>query len=145
MLLTDAAFALLVANSACNPMGLPEKALKAIAMTESGLNTEAVHRNTNGTADYGLFQINEANLPRLGLTPQTALDPCKSMSAGESVLLSRYNTGNPMSGIANGYAKAVLAQLKAVKEANPPPPRITLTDQVNTSRTRLREVVYHVE
>ena len=34
----------------------------------------------------GLGQINVANFARLGLTPQTALDPCASLGAMQAVL-----------------------------------------------------------
>ena len=39
--------------------------LYAIARTESGLNPQAIGRNTNGSRDIGLMQINSAWLPTL--------------------------------------------------------------------------------
>jgi len=78
--------------------------------------------------DLGLMQINAANLPALGLTVREALDPCASLAAGAAVLraaygdgpvgagqqaallmaLSIYNTGSPLRGIMNGYARTVM-------------------------------------
>lgn len=83
----------------------------AISQRESGLNPLAVHLNSNGSRDYGLMQISERNFGWLGLTLQSALDPCTSIRAAATVLtsLSRYNTGDPARGIANGYATRVIA------------------------------------
>jgi type IV secretion system protein VirB1 len=79
------------------------------------------------SVDVGLMQINSANLSALGLTARTALDPCASLAGGAAVLqaayggrkttadrqvallmaLSLYNTGSPLKGIMNGYARTV--------------------------------------
>lgn len=81
------------------------------------------------SVDIGLMQINSGNLSALGMTVEDALDPCRSLEAGASILsaayaqgatvadrqaalliaLSRYNTGNPLAGIANGYANHVIS------------------------------------
>lgn len=61
--------------------------LHALAWEESGLQPAVVSKpNTNGTRDYGLMQINESNFGRLGLTPQTALDPATSVRAAAKLL-----------------------------------------------------------
>lgn len=78
------------------------------------------------TVDLGLAQINSANLPRLGLTVEQALDPCtnlrvaatilsagyaeaaKTRGPGQSALqaaLSAYNTGDFARGFTNGYVQ----------------------------------------
>ena len=79
------------------------------------------------SADLGLMQINSANLAGLGMSITDAFDPCKSIAAGARVLvagyqppaagadaqpallraLSRYNTGHPGPGFANGYVQRV--------------------------------------
>lgn len=108
--LTEAAFLALALQ--CAP-GVAPSTLLALAKQESGLNTEAINRsNRNGTADYGLMQINSANFSWLGLTPETALDPCQSLRAARDLLqsYSRYNTGSPTAGFANGYVQNVLAR-----------------------------------
>jgi type IV secretion system protein VirB1 len=104
------------------------------------------------SVDLGLMQVNSANLGRLGLSIADAFDPCRSMEAGARVLaegyaaaarseadpqralrvaLSRYNTGHPERGFANGYvgrieasAERVVPALRLRGEAsvNPTPP-----------------------
>jgi type IV secretion system protein VirB1 len=81
------------------------------------------------SVDIGMMQINSANLPALNMTVVSALDPCVSLAGGAEVLqaafgngdtspdaqvalllaLSRYNTGSPLKGIMNGYARKVMA------------------------------------
>jgi type IV secretion system protein VirB1 len=75
------------------------------------------------SVDLGLMQVNSTNLRPLHLTVFDAFDACSSMRAGGQVLqhaytgggtvdeqqhalrvaLSRYNTGGPVDGFANGY------------------------------------------
>jgi type IV secretion system protein VirB1 len=102
----------------CAP-GIDPYLIVGHAKHESGLDPTRISApNTNGTRDYGLMQINEANFGWLGLTPKTALDPCLSMSAGATVLKasSAYNTGSTTKGITNGYVSRVVGQIRAVKE-----------------------------
>lgn len=59
--------------------GLNPKILRAILQVESAMNPNAVHRNTNGSIDVGMAQINSIHFPELsqwGITPQKLLDPC---------------------------------------------------------------------
>lgn len=63
--------------------------LRAIAQVESGLNPTAVGRNTNGTSDRGLMQINDWWLPKLanfGISKQSLMDPCVSAFVGAWIL-----------------------------------------------------------
>ena len=89
------------------------------------------------SVDLGLMQINGANLPRLGLTLADAFDPCRNLAAADQVLvsgyaasapgtdtqpalqqaLSRYNTGDPAHGFANGYVGRVQASAELVVPA----------------------------
>ncbi len=76
------------------------------------------------SVDIGLMQINNRELPRLGLTLDDALDPCKNIWGGATLLqqkyvvalethnpgqdalsaaLSAYNTGSFARGFTNGY------------------------------------------
>ena len=87
--------------------------LAAVASTESGFNTLAIHDNTTRqsmrpsdvrsaiavarrliadghSVDLGLMQIDSANLPRLGLTVPTAFDACASVRAGGKLLAQDY-------------------------------------------------------
>lgn len=74
--------------------------------------------------DLGLWQINSRNLALLGLSVAEAFEPCPAAAAAARLieLYSRYNTGSPKRGIANGYAAAVMASIRAVKAAGPAAP-----------------------
>lgn len=141
---------------ACAPQVHPETA-HAIASIESSFNPyaigvvggqldrqprtkaealatiEALHR-AGWNYSVGLGQINVGNFARLGLTPVTALDPCTSLTAMQSVLaecyaraastsaaqkalrhaLSCYYSGNFTTGMRHGYVrKVVLASAAA--------------------------------
>lgn len=110
MLITPAHF-LALANR-CAPEVAPGT-LAAVASTESGFNTLAIHDNTTRqsmrpsdvrnaiavarrliadghSVDLGLMQIDSANLPRLGLTVPTAFDACASIRAGGKLLAQDY-------------------------------------------------------
>jgi type IV secretion system protein VirB1 len=79
--------------------------------------------------DAGLGQVNSANFARLGLTVESAFEPCANLRAAGRILeecrvraaarfgrgartvraaLSCYNTGDFSRGMANGYVEAVL-------------------------------------
>ena len=56
--------------------------LRAIAWQESHNRPEALHKNANGSTDYGLMQINSIHLPTLsqyGISTGTLMEPCKSV------------------------------------------------------------------
>ncbi len=94
------------------------------------------------SVDLGLMQINSANLPALGMTIGAALDPCASLAGGAAVLraaygggpvgsgqqaallmaLSIYNTGSPLKGIMNGYARRVMRHADEAATALSVPP-----------------------
>ncbi len=102
------------------------------------------------SVDLGLMQINSANLPALGMTVGAALDPCASLAGGAAVLraaygtapvrtgqqaallmaLSIYNTGSPLKGIMNGYARRVMrhADEAASDFSTSPPPLMNEPD-----------------
>jgi type IV secretion system protein VirB1 len=115
--------------------------LVGVALQESGLETLTLHDNTSGqvlhgasvidvarrlivaghSVDLGAWQINSRNLALLGLGSADAFEPCKAVAGAARLieLFSRYNTGSPSRGIANGYARAVLTAIRAVKAAGP--------------------------
>lgn len=92
------------------------------------------------SVDIGLMQINSGNLSALGMTVEDALDPCRSLEAGASLLssayaqgasiadrqaalliaLSRYNTGHPFAGLLNGYVEQVLTDQGVNKTVSKP-------------------------
>ncbi len=100
--------------------------------------------------DAGLGQINVRNWHWLGLDSTTVFDPCKNLTATQTVLstcyakalrhyrhpqqalraaLSCYNTGNLTRGFANGYVGKVLAQA----EINVPAVKPTGLDSLETT------------
>jgi type IV secretion system protein VirB1 len=135
---------------ACAPQVHPDAA-RAVVGAESGFNPHAIGvvggalvRQPRNRAEalatidalhaagwnysVGLGQINVANFARLGLTPRTALDPCTSLAAMQSVLaecyarasadaapqtalrraLSCYYSGNFTAGMRHGYVRRVV-------------------------------------
>jgi Transglycosylase SLT domain len=117
-ILTVAAALALAAN--CVPHGLAP-VMVGIAQHESGLDTEARHLNPNGTWDYGLAQINTVSLGWLGLTPVTAMDPCRNLAAGAKVLLAKYN-GSPPDVVKAAYSNDVVEKVAALDGTPAPPP-----------------------
>lgn len=54
--------------------------LRAIAWQESRNRPDALNKNTNGSIDYGLMQINSihlSTLSRYGIGRDTLMEPCK--------------------------------------------------------------------
>ena len=135
---------------ACAPQVHPDTA-RAIASVESSFNPYAIgvvggqlQRQPRTRAEavatidalradgwnysVGLGQINVGNFARLGLTPGSALDPCMSLTAMQSVLgecyaraasshaaqvalrfaLSCYYSGNFTTGVRHGYVRRVV-------------------------------------
>jgi hypothetical protein len=87
-------------------------AMAGIAKTESGFDTSIVSKpNRDGSRDFGLYQINEKNLAKLGLTYQSVMDPCEASRAAATwyCIPSIYNTGNCHDGFTNGYVRRVVA------------------------------------
>lgn len=67
--------------------GISPLLLRGIARVESGLDPDAVNRNTNGSTDLGLMQINSFWLKPLGTTARELVtDPCFNVKAGAWVL-----------------------------------------------------------
>ena len=80
------------------------------------------------SVDVGLMQVNSANFSALGLTARSALGALRFACRGRCgsagglwwgkttadqqvallMALSRYNTGSPLKGIMNGYARSVM-------------------------------------
>ncbi len=76
-------------RSAAERYGINTTILRAIAMTESAMNAHAVNRNTNGSVDVGLMQINSRWFPRLaemGIQPGDLWDRCTNIEVGAWVL-----------------------------------------------------------
>ncbi len=109
-------------DEAAQTHNVPKALLLAIAKQESNFNPAAVGRNTNGTRDIGLMQINSGWLPtlrRYGVSEQHLFNPCINLHAGAWVLsgnirqlgytvnaLGAYNAATPSKRLA--YAQKVL-------------------------------------
>ncbi|MDR3450599.1 MAG: lytic transglycosylase domain-containing protein [Alphaproteobacteria bacterium] len=118
-------------HASANPAALANAEAQATAWIAEG-----------HSVDLGLMQINSANLPALGMTIGAALDPCASLAGGAAVLraaygsgpvdtgqqaallmaLSIYNTGSPLKGIMNGYARRVMRHADEAASGLPVPP-----------------------
>lgn len=75
--------------------GVPKALLYAIAKTESNMNPRAEGKNTNGSRDIGLMQINTSWLPvlkRHGIAEKDLKDPCVSLHVGAWVLANNFAT-----------------------------------------------------
>jgi soluble lytic murein transglycosylase-like protein len=73
--------------------GVSSTLLRAIAQHESGMRADAVNRNTNGTEDIGLMQINSSWLPKLareGITRTSLFDACINAYVGAWILSSNF-------------------------------------------------------
>lgn len=105
---------------------IPEPLLKAIAYTETGMNPYAIGKNTNGSYDIGLMQINSSWLPKLqrvGIEKKELFEPCKNIQVGAWILsenIKRYGMGIRAIGAYNAvtpskqvvYARKVLRNMK---------------------------------
>jgi soluble lytic murein transglycosylase-like protein len=61
--------------------------LETIAFVESNMNPRAVHRNSNGSFDVGLMQVNSAWIETLGLDKDKLIsDACYNVMAGAKIL-----------------------------------------------------------
>lgn len=107
--------------------GINPVLLKAIAKTESNFNPGAVHRNANGSYDYGLMQINSCWRAALGDRWRYVSDPQYNVMVGAWVLrqcmetygytwdaVACYNTGR---GISDGNPEKAKNYVRKVQTA----------------------------
>lgn len=111
--------------------GVSPLLLRAVALQESGMNPHASHRNTNGSTDIGLMQINASWLPvlaRHGIQPGDLWEPCTNVMVGAWILgtnfqamgrnisaLGAYNAKDPKK--REAYARQVLKRYDALNGA----------------------------
>lgn len=61
--------------------------LRGIAKVESNMNPDASNRNTNGSVDIGLMQVNSSWIPTMGFDSERLwTDPCYNVMAGSRIL-----------------------------------------------------------
>jgi len=68
--------------------------LRAIAWRESRGHADALNRNSNGSTDYGLMQINSIHLQTLekyGIQREALMEPCKSVYIAAWILRQKMN------------------------------------------------------
>ncbi len=130
-------------ESRFNPLSLHDNTLGVSAAPSTVAEATSIAKRlmaAGHSVDLGLMQINSANLGALGLTPEAAFDACRSLAAGAMILaadyaggathasqqaalrvaFSRYNTGDPLRGFANGYVDRVEAAAYQVVPAIDP-------------------------
>ncbi len=118
-------------NEAGKAHNVDPQLLWAIAYYESKHNPNAIHKNKNGTYDYGIMQINSVHLPRLkkdyGITKDDLFDPKINILVGAEILKMCLDKHTDLvRGVTcyngciknNPYGKKVLAILDEAKKNN---------------------------
>ena len=140
------ALALADAESSLNPhaIGIVGGRLERQPRTRAeALATARQFMRDGWNFSVGLAQINWHNLPRLGLTLETAFDPCRNLQSMQSVLsdcfdrasllsadrqhalrqaISCYYSGNFKTGFDHGYVRRVVSRAPMVTKDPQPPP-----------------------
>jgi type IV secretion system protein VirB1 len=142
---TDTARALVNVESAFNPwaIGVVGGALvRQPRHRAEALATARALRDAGWNFSVGLGQINVSNFERLGLTVESAFEPCANLSAMQAVLaecfdrasgsaskavdqvalrqaLSCYYSGNFVTGFRHGYVRKVVVAARVVPTAQP--------------------------
>ncbi|CAJ0781272.1 hypothetical protein R8510_04852 [Ralstonia chuxiongensis] len=105
--------------------------VRAIAWHESGMSATAVNRNSDGSYDIGLMQINSSwqpTLARAGISMQSLWDPCVNAYVGTWILSSNiarfgptwkavgaYNATSPAKQL--HYANQIYARWQSLQRA----------------------------
>jgi soluble lytic murein transglycosylase-like protein len=119
--------------------------LWSIAKNESGFNPQAVGRNSNGTFDYGVMQINSSWAATLGQQRWNALaDPCTNVRTGAWILrqcinkygynwnaVGCYNSQTPSK--RDRYAARIEAVVRKVRKTTQARPQAAPQDQTATA------------
>nr|WP_311530339.1 lytic transglycosylase domain-containing protein [uncultured Ralstonia sp.] len=109
--------------------------VRAIAWHESGMRATAVNRNSDGSYDIGLMQINSSwqpTLARAGISMQSLWDPCVNAYVGTWILSSNiarfgptwkavgaYNATSPAKQLR--YANQIYARWQSLQRAGVSP------------------------
>lgn len=121
-------------DDAATYWGVPPVLARAVAQQESGMRANAVGKNTNGTRDIGLMQINTSWLPtlkRYGISEADLFDACKNAYIGNWIMaqniarhgfnwtaVGAYNAVTPSK--REAYARKIYKQLMRLQGAIPP-------------------------
>ena len=141
----DTARALVSVESAFNPWAIGVVGGALVRQPRSraeALATAKALRDAGWNFSVGLAQINVGNFDRLGLTVETAFEPCVNLAAMQTVLaecfdrangsaskavhqvalrqaLSCYYSGNFDTGFRHGYVRKVVVAARSVPTAQP--------------------------
>ncbi|VAW82967.1 Putative IpgF protein [hydrothermal vent metagenome] len=100
---------------------IPVIVLKAVAHVESRHNPKAIRKNTNGSTDYGLMQVNTRWLPYIkhfGISEKVIQQPCVNIMVGAWILKQEIiRFGFNWQAIGAYHAGAYTARTKARKLA----------------------------
>jgi soluble lytic murein transglycosylase-like protein len=67
--------------------GISSQLLQSIARIESNLNPNAINKNSNGSTDIGIMQVNSSWIASLGLdSGRLVSDPCYNVMTGARIL-----------------------------------------------------------
>ena len=67
--------------------GINPQLLQSIARIESNLNPNAINKNSNGSTDMGIMQVNSSWIASLGLdSGRLVSDPCYNVMTGARIL-----------------------------------------------------------
>ncbi|MGA9535825.1 MAG: lytic transglycosylase domain-containing protein [Desulfobacterales bacterium] len=108
---------------------IPPQLIEAIACQESAFNSKAIHRNRNGSFDYGVMQINSWWFDALGAKRWQALsDPCFNVMVGTWILrdcidrygytwdcLACYRSGKPLAALSEPVKEDVMRYIERLK------------------------------
>lgn len=96
--------------------------LGAIAKQESNFNANAVRKNSNGTRDIGVMQINSIWLPKLapyGITEQHLYEPCVNIAVGAWILRQQQlKFGNTWEAVGAYHSKTPTHKWKYAGQVN---------------------------
>lgn len=118
-------------DEASDAYGVSAVVLWAIAKGESGFRTDAINRNTDGSYDFGVMQINSSWRKQLGEKLWNSLgDPCTNIKVGAWIYsdcvrrygntweaIGCYNAKNPHKRVR--YARKVYKELVKIGAFNP--------------------------
>jgi type IV secretion system protein VirB1 len=94
--------------------------------------------------DAGVGQINVRNWRWLGVTVETVFNPADNIAAQCRLLqsYSRYNTGSPVRGVANGYVGRIVRGAASVREVARQSAASTPRRDANACPSRSRVAVW---
>lgn len=116
-----------VIEAAGGAAGVDPNELHAIALHETGGKMDPTlvsAPNANGTRDYGLFQINDTNLARFGLTGDRWKDPRASADAAAALIVANRSSAIALAGQPLGFFDELAAYNAGLSTLHPGRPKL---------------------